>query len=351
MADSLSKEQRAKIDACLSILRRTPPGRAEDTIGGLADLLSRSEGGGGGGTPGAAGDLREELYQRCDPPLGHAADPDPAAKGRSFVISDFNRDGDSHRSPWTGNYHPALPGGGGFAPPPWLRTLEVQANELLATYRSLYYGDGGSVASAYLWEAEEGGGQQRSFAGAFLIKKELSGHGALRGGSGGAGWLRGGTWNSVHVVEVLPAPGGRSATYVLTTTVTVSMDPEGGDGAGPGGGGGGGDYLDGGGLGGTVTRRNERTGTFGDLTDHVINIGTMIEQVENDVRSTIDSVHLQKTKYVVDSIRSGGGGAGFRERPGTSSAGAVGGNQAKVATMLNEAVFARTAAAAQQQRR
>jgi hypothetical protein len=52
---------------------------------------------------------------------------DPAA-GRNFLLCDYNRDMDSYRSPWSGQYFPALEDGD--VPPPPLRRLEQHANEV-----------------------------------------------------------------------------------------------------------------------------------------------------------------------------------------------------------------------------
>lgn len=72
-------------------------------------------------------ELTEEWLQRVDQPLKVATDP---GTGRRFLVCDYNRDGDSYRSPWSNSYVPPLPeeDGGGFTPPAALRALEVQAS-------------------------------------------------------------------------------------------------------------------------------------------------------------------------------------------------------------------------------
>ena len=49
---------------------------------------------------------------------------------RKYLLCDYNRDGDSYRSPWTNVYLPPIPvgpdGEGGIIPSPRLRTLEVR---------------------------------------------------------------------------------------------------------------------------------------------------------------------------------------------------------------------------------
>jgi capping protein beta len=336
---------------CLTCnLIQTPFIAPLQNIAGLASLLSST----------VDADAAEELYQRSDPPLGHAIDPAAVVvKGgnggsptkKAFIISDYNRDGDSYRSPWSNIYYPPLAsaaGGesGGFQPSPQLRQVEMMANEVFDSYRSLYYGSGdSSVASVYLWDREgvgatEGGG---GFAGAFLIKKEIKDEDSDQ-------YLRRGTWNSVHVVEVVPSPEGRTASYGMTTAVSLVMEPSASSLS----------TTDGSGstinscIAGSLTKRSDRVlpisnnGPAG--AEHIANIGTMIEDMEIELRSSMDSLHIQKTRYVLDSVRStaaashGGGGSAAR---GGGSDGRRGGpalsNQQKVATLLTEAVLARQA--------
>lgn len=76
---------------------------------------------------------------------------------------DYNRDGDSYRSPWSNKYNPALEDGEGFFPSERIRAMEVEFNELFDAYRELYFE--GGTSSVYLWDLDNG------FAGCFLVKK------------------------------------------------------------------------------------------------------------------------------------------------------------------------------------
>ena len=82
-------------------------------------------------------------------------------QGRRYLLCDYNRDGDSYRSPWSNKYEPALDDG--FVPSEKLRMMEIEANDLFDAYRELYFE--GGTSSVYLWDLEKG------FAGCFLIKK------------------------------------------------------------------------------------------------------------------------------------------------------------------------------------
>ena len=58
--------------------------------------------------------------------------------GKPFLKHEYNRDGDSYRSPWSNTYFPASPNATLF-PSKHLLRLEKKANEVFATYVQLYY--------------------------------------------------------------------------------------------------------------------------------------------------------------------------------------------------------------------
>lgn len=135
----------AKLIHCLNVMRRMDPNSIENDISGLLTLVP---------------DLTEDLLQRIDQPLEEAIDP---LNGRTYLKCDYNRDGDSYRSPWSNEYDPKIMEEDGYLPSDTLRQLEMTANELFDHYRQMYYT--GGVSSVYLWDLEPG------FAGCFLIKK------------------------------------------------------------------------------------------------------------------------------------------------------------------------------------
>lgn len=94
--------------------------------------------------------------------------------GRDYLLCDYNRDGDSYRSPWSNEFDPPLDGGAGDGgagdgagaagvPSDKVRRMEVKANEAFDVYRELYYE--GGVSSVYFWNLDDG------FAGVVLLKK------------------------------------------------------------------------------------------------------------------------------------------------------------------------------------
>ena len=196
------------------------------------------------------------------------------------MLCEHNRDGDSHRSPWSGAYFPPLDDG--FRPSERLRSLELRANEAFDVYRELYYGKATSVSSAYLWDKDEEdgggatgeGGGSPGFAGCFLVRNATD---------------DGGLWSSVHVVDAARAKGGKCA-YKLTTTLLLTVAPPSGAGV----------------VSGSLVRRNARERELppSDVEGgHVANIGRFVEDVESEMRSEMDSLYIQKTRMVVEEMR------------------------------------------------
>jgi hypothetical protein len=119
-----------------------------------------------------APDLTEDLLSSVDQPLTIRR---CKQTGRDYLLCDYNRDGDSYRSPWSNEFDPPLDGGvtgdGGAGdgagaagvPSDKVRRMEVKANEAFDVYRELYYE--GGVSSVYFWNLDDG------FAGVVLLKK------------------------------------------------------------------------------------------------------------------------------------------------------------------------------------
>lgn len=92
-----------------------------------------------------------------------------------YIASEFNRNKDSYRSPWSNEYstsptkpkssNTSLGSACGYEPPKDLRELEIVINNMLKHYVKLYYDEG--IASAYAWETVHG------LAVAVLIKKGI----------------------------------------------------------------------------------------------------------------------------------------------------------------------------------
>jgi capping protein beta len=242
-----------QLDCALDLMRRLPPQTIEEHLAGLIDLV-----------PG----LCEDLLSSIDQPLKVAKDK---KNKRDYLLCDYNRDGDSYRSPWSNTYDPPLDDGA--TPTDKLRDLEIKANAAFDTYRDMYYE--GGVSSVYLWDLEAG------FAGVILIKKVGDGSRKIKG-----------CWDSIHVVEVQERSSGHNATYKLTSTVMLWLETN----------------KEGSGkmqLGGSLTRQDENENvTITEDKPHVANIGHMVEDMENKMRNTLNEIYFGKTKDIVNDLRS-----------------------------------------------
>lgn len=241
-----------QLDSALDLMRRLPPQKIEKNLSDLIDLVPS---------------LCEELLSSVDQPLKIATDK---KYGKDYLLCDYNRDGDSYRSPWSNTYDPPLEDGA--LPSERLRTLEVDANQAFDQYREMYFE--GGVSSVYLWDLDHG------FAGVVLIKK---------GGDGSMKIM--GSWDSIHVVEVQEKSSGRSAHYKLTSTAMLWLQTK-----KPGSG-----TMN---LGGSLTRQMEQDSQVSDASPHIANIGKMVEDMENKIRTTLNEIYFGKTKDIVNSLRS-----------------------------------------------
>lgn len=58
--------------------------------------------------------------------------------GREYLLCDYNRDGDSYRSPFSNEFDPPIEDGEGILPSERVRRMEVKANEAFDVYRELW---------------------------------------------------------------------------------------------------------------------------------------------------------------------------------------------------------------------
>uniref|UniRef100_A0A3P8T7R6 F-actin-capping protein subunit beta n=1 Tax=Amphiprion percula TaxID=161767 RepID=A0A3P8T7R6_AMPPE len=240
-----------QLDCALDLMRRLPPQQIEKNLSDLIDLVPS---------------LCEDLLSSVDQPLKIARDK---VVGKDYLLCDYNRDGDSYRSPWSNKYEPPIEDGA--MPSARLRKLEVEANNAFDQYRDLYFE--GGVSSVYLWDLDHG------FAGVILIKKAGDGSKKIKG-----------CWDSIHVVEVQEKSSGRTAHYKLTSTVMLWLQTT-KTGSGT---------MN---LGGSLTRQMEKDETVGESSPHIANIGRLVEDMENKIRSTLNEIYFGKTKDIVNGLR------------------------------------------------
>ncbi|KAI9105244.1 F-actin-capping protein subunit beta [Phlyctochytrium arcticum] len=239
------------VDCALDLMRRLPPQKVEENLANLVELAPH---------------LTEDLLSAIDQPLRVQR---CKQTGRDYLLCDYNRDGDSYRSPWSSEYEPPITDGA--QPSAKLRKLEVAANDAFSTYRELYF-DGG-VSSVYMWDLDE------AFASVVLIKNV-----AAENDSGSKG-----SWDSIHVIEVQEK--GRSAHYKLTSTIMLYMET-GGATAGTVN------------LSGSLTRQTEQDYPLDDYGTHVANMGRMVEDMEFKMRNSLQIIYFGKTKDVTNDLRS-----------------------------------------------
>lgn len=272
--------------AGLNLTRRLPPESVQTTVTGLSILRP---------------DLTEDFLQRIDQPLTVKVCQQTK---RKYIACDYNRDGDSFRSPWSNQYDPSL--SDGITPSEPLRLMESAANDLFDGYREQYYESGGSsVSSSYFWENNTTDG----FASCWLIHKDLVGRNSTGSSTSSTSASNGaiqGIWEAIHVFDVQRAPattGGNPSTlnqvpftYKVTTSVLLFMRSDNPNEQG---------LMK---LNGTLTKQVTGTQNVSIERGHVMNMGTMIESIENELRNTIDALYLSKTKEIVSVIRPRGGG-------------------------------------------
>lgn len=240
-----------KLDFALDLMRRLPPQQIEKNLTNLIDLVPN---------------LCEDLLSAIDQPLKVARDK---IVGKDYLLCDYNRDGDSYRSPWSNQYDP--PFDEGIQPSDRLRKLEVEANSAFEQYREMYFE--GGVSSVYFWDNDFG------FAGVILIKKA---------GDGNNKKIKG-CWDSIHVIEVQERSGSK-VHYKLTSTVMLWLQT---NKVGSG-------MMN---LGGSLMRQKEQDASLADST-HIANIGRMIEEMENQIRQSLNTIYFDKTKSIINSLRS-----------------------------------------------
>ncbi|EIW57404.1 F-actin capping protein beta subunit [Trametes versicolor FP-101664 SS1] len=255
------------VDSMLDLMRRLPPIHVEENVASLVAMCP---------------DYADDLLGSVDQPLKVMTD---RATGKEYLACDYNRDGDSYRSPWSNEYDPPLEDG--TVPTPKLRKLEITANEAFDTYREMYYE--GGVSSVFLWDLDDGG-----FAGVVLLKKILN---------ASAPGEPSGSWDSIHVFEA--AERGRQAHYKLTSTIMLQMvDRASGTKD---------DQREGAGdakregevtLSGSMTRQTEQDFPLQEQASHISNTGRMIEEMEIKMRNLLQEVYFGKTRDVVFDLRS-----------------------------------------------
>ena len=244
-----------KLDSVYDLLRRVPPKKIETR---LFDAIS------------LAPDEEDTLLSTVDIPLKIKTDEVTSAE---YVACEFNRDLDSHRSPFSNQYFPPIEDGQRI--PERLRDIEIKANTAFGAYRNLYFK--GGISSVYLWEIDE-----NIFGMGIFIKNQidtlLQNDQKIKGSIDCS--------DTVEITE-----NGNSAKYTLTSSVLMHVE------------------LD---LGfskpieisGNVSESKEKTISFKNDDDHIVNVGKMVEENSAHFRDLIEELYVSKIKYLIDLLRN-----------------------------------------------
>ena len=246
---------RKQLKAALDLVRRMPPGRQTRTLSSLLALIPQEE-------------FAEELLADVDQPLKERTCEE---SGKQFIVCEFNRDGDSFRSPWSSKYYPAFDG---ITPSYELRKLEIELNDIFSLYTRQYFGEDG-LQSSYLWDT----GEVDGWAAAVLIRKDIKGVG---------------TWNSMHIITVQEYPSDDLACYQMTTSVMLRLSDK--------------DKTDGKfsfKMSGNIAKQwKQYDAMVGAKSDHVQNIGNYIQHYENKIRGNLPEIYFGKSQQVTSEVRS-----------------------------------------------
>lgn len=199
------------LESCLNINRRMPPMDVNETLDNLIALADDGDGA-----------LENRLVSAIDCPLEVGEDPKGNCK---YILCDYNRDGDSYRSPKSNEYFPPFDAPDKFMPSAALRVLEERCNSACDVYRNLYH-DGG-VSSVYCWDMGD-----NTWACCWAVCKNIS-LAEIQAGKVNSNLKKAKEaelhWSEIHVFEVtrksiVSGTTTMEAKYKLTSTAIVHVD-------------------------------------------------------------------------------------------------------------------------------
>lgn len=268
-----------QIRLALKILRRMPPQDLEKDLVRMSCLIDP--------------ELEDELYQRVDLPLKVAND----SGGKPFVLCEYNRDGDSYRSPWTNEYVPELEDG--LKPAADLRKLELDFNAIFDVYRRQYFA--GGVSTVILWTNQDAQGKHKSmneeFHAAFLVQKDVTEMGK-KSEESEEKWDVKGSWSSTHLVACTKTKERNQFQYKITSVVTIDLQFAGDDQLGP-------THIC-----GCVEATNQQKPEVKAIDEkdinqsHVANIGPLVEQYESTLTNQVKQQYFARMNRVHTELRA-----------------------------------------------
>lgn len=196
---------------------------------------------------------------------------------KPFILCAQNRIGDKHRSPWTGVLYPkpkdvSVSDAPKYEDDELLLHIEGKFNTVWAAYCNLYYGHD-AVGSVYLSETERG-----ELSGFFAIQKKCEE----------------GSWNSMHFMS-MDHPKGDKCAYRIISHVLLTLNPEinGKEST----------DID---ISSYVTKDTSKSLKIVPafiMESHIENIGTIVEQNEIDIRSSLERVDIPNTNEAIDALQ------------------------------------------------
>jgi len=206
------------------------------------------------------------------------------AEGKPFLLCEYNKDGDSYRSPWSNQYYPPIDMsevGEDYQPmypTSELLSMELKANDAFQRYAKLYY-DNNYLTSVYFFDTDTKG-----FGCCWLVKKQQSENAGIQEG----------VWDAIHLATVIIDEKQKVKYRVISTVflfLKISNEQQG--------------AVD---MGGHINKVKEELiqidSAKTDLEQfHIRNIGKMIEQNEAEIRQEMQGIYLNKSKQIINTGR------------------------------------------------
>lgn len=192
-------EENLKIQNCIQLMMKLPIIRNDDNITAISNLIYEDD------------DLLNEYLQKVD----NRCDICTEDSQGEFLKCEYNRDGDSYRSPFSNKYYPTTEDA--RYPGKELRELETKFNKIFQAYTRAYYSSA-AISSVYIWEL--GSKIEEGFAVAALVKNIVNLSKEVDTG----------VWDSNNIINVTfneeTDENGKpriKVNYKLTTSVVLQM--------------------------------------------------------------------------------------------------------------------------------
>ena len=202
-----------------------------------------------------------------------------------FIESEYNRDGESYRSPWSNTYFPPIDSNKLL--PKELRDLEEKINQLIKLYLKIYYSED-AISSAYITYQDES--ISNGFSCSVFIKSKVNNSPYLKDDS----YLESTNIISVKFVRERsdePNKEKIKVNYRTNTIFLFKLELK---------------DLDGGIYNGTKNcecKKSTYISNYFDFETHLKYIGKSIEENEGNLRLKLDKIYLEKNNYITEEIR------------------------------------------------